>query len=139
MRIYFRVKAAGRRKTVLELTEGFLPDHTGSLAEAIKHITIAEVQRYNNKEIDQAIFPYLSSREVEAQASAGKVGFQAIYNEDKADEQKAVAEALQAFEDGIYKVLVDDELIENLDDQIELREGAIFTFIRLTLLSGTMF
>ncbi|NJA19249.1 hypothetical protein GSQ29_02600, partial [Clostridioides difficile] len=47
--------------------------------------------------------------------------------------------ALQAFEDGIYKVLINEDVIEKLDSSINLKSGDIFTFIRLTLLAGRMF
>lgn len=139
MQIYFRVKAAGRRRPVLELVEASLSDHASSLRDVIQEIVTEQVRRYNARSIDQAIFPYLSAAQLEDQAQSGKVSFGAAYDDRQADEAQAIANALQAFEDGIYKVLVDEKIVERLDQPLELREGAVFTFIRLTLLSGTMY
>lgn len=139
MRIYFRVKAAGRRKPVLELVEASLPAHVSSLREVIQEIVTEQVRRYNDRNPDQAIYPYLSSGQLEEQVRLGKVSFGAAYDDRQADEAKAIADAWQAFEDGIYKVLIDDRAVERLDQPLELREGTVFTFIRLALLSGTMY
>jgi len=138
MQIYFRVKAAGRRRAVLEQVEATLPDEVSSLEEAIRAIVTDQVTRFNARSIDESIFPYLSPEQLEEQAEQGKVGFQTAYNERKADVSIAVQTALQAFEDGIYKVLVNDQVIERLDAPLIIAPGAVFTFIRLTLLSGMM-
>ncbi|MGI2294945.1 hypothetical protein [Paenibacillus sp. GXUN7292] len=139
MQIYFRVKAAGKRRPVLELVEASISEYASSLREVIQEIVTEQVRRYNDRSIEQAIFPYLTHEQLENQAQSGKVGFGAAYDERQADEELAVAHAWQAFEDGIYKVLVDEKVIERLDQPLELKEGAVFTFIRLTLLSGTMY
>lgn len=139
MQIYFRVKVVGKRKPVLELIESSLPDGIVCLEDAIRAIVSDQVSRFNERSIDQAIFPYLSPERLEEQAQAGKVGFQAAYDDQKANVTKAIETAIQAFEDGIYKVLIDDSVVESLHESIEIRPGAVFTFIRLTLLSGTMY
>lgn len=138
MQVYFRVKAAGKRKPVLEKVESDLPDEIGSLREVITAVVRREVERFNARSTGQSIFPYLTPEQVEAQAQEGKVGFQAAYDDRKADADAAVEVALQAFEDGIYKVLVNEEVIEELDAPLTVEPGSILTFIRLTLLSGMM-
>ena len=59
-----------------------------------------------------------------------EVGIQAV------DEDQAVGTALQAFEDGMYLVVIDDVEQTHLDQQVYLTEDSRITFIRLTLLSG---
>ena len=49
---------------------------------------------------------------------------------------EAVVNTIQCFEDGIYRVFADEEELTNLEDKIPWKEGMIFTFIRLTMLSG---
>lgn len=139
MRVYFRVKAVGKRKPVLELVESSLPDDTACLEDAIRAIVTDQVRQFNDRSLDQAIFSYLSPEQLEDQAQAGKVGFQAAYDDRKADEAKSIQTALQAFEDGIYKVLMDEHVVESLREPLVIRPEAIFTFIRLTMLSGTMY
>ncbi|MFD0715495.1 hypothetical protein [Paenibacillus sp. GCM10027626] len=138
MQIYFRVKAAGKRRPVLERIEASLPDDVQCLEDAIRAIVSDQVQRFNARSMEQSIFPYLSPEQLEEQADTGKVGFQAAYDDRKANAAAAVETALQAFEDGIYKVLINDAVVEDLHAPLTIAPGSVFTFIRLTLLSGTM-
>ena len=52
------------------------------------------------------------------------------------DVEQAVGTALQAFEDGIYLVVVDEQEMKSLDAQVFLQEESQMTFIRLTMLAG---
>ena len=76
--------------------------------------------------------------QIEDQAQTGKVSFGVNYGEKQADPQKARENAIQCFEDGIYRIFMDDRPLEHLDDPIEVTEENIFTFVRLTMLSGRM-
>ena len=53
-----------------------------------------------------------------------------------ADAEQAVAAALQAFEDGIYLVLINDAEQRFLDAKILVEPDSRVTFLRLTLLAG---
>lgn len=139
MQIYFRVKAVGKRRPMLELTPFDLSDNINCLKEAISEIVSKNVLEYNEKTQKKSIISFLTSEEIESQANIGKVGFGSIYNENKQSLEKAIDVALQAFEDGIYKVLINEDVIEELNSPINLKDGDIFTFIRLTLLAGRMF
>lgn len=139
MQIYFRVKAVGKRRPMLELTPFDLSDNINCLKEAISEIVSKNVLEYNKNTPEKSIISFLTSEEIESQANIGKVGFGSIYNENKQSLEKAIDVALQAFEDGIYKVLINEDVIEELNSPINLKDGDIFTFIRLTLLAGRMF
>ncbi len=52
------------------------------------------------------------------------------------DEETAVGAALQAFEDGLYFVVIDDVQCRDLEVRIVLKPESRVTFIRLTLLAG---
>jgi hypothetical protein len=52
------------------------------------------------------------------------------------DEAAAVANALQAFEDGLYYVFVEDAHQTALDEPVRLRDGSRVTFLRLVALAG---
>ncbi len=67
----------------------------------------------------------------------GKVGFGAVYNHKKPNVEVAQQTAIQAFEDGIYVVFYGDEQLEKLNQEIDLTEKKIITFIRLTFLAGS--
>ena len=44
--------------------------------------------------------------------------------------------ALQAFEDGLYLVVLDEEQQDNLDREIHVATDSKITFVRLTMLAG---
>jgi hypothetical protein len=47
-----------------------------------------------------------------------------------------VATALQAFEDGLYLVIIDEVERRSLDEPVHLAEDSQLVFIRLTFLAG---
>lgn len=93
---------------------------------------------YDVSEDSMELMKCLSNREIEQQADTGKVAFGMIYNDKKADEQQAVANAIQCFLDGMVAVFVDDVRMEYLDETVNLTESSTVTFIRLTFLAGRM-
>ena len=55
-----------------------------------------------------------------------------------ADTEKAVRNALQSFEDGIFRIFADGKELESLQEPVSLQEGSELTFVRLTMLAGRM-
>ena len=51
-------------------------------------------------------------------------------------EDKAIENTLQCFEDGIYHVFAGEAELTALSDAILWKDDIVFTFIRLTMLSG---
>ncbi|KUO70710.1 MAG: hypothetical protein APF81_26025 [Desulfosporosinus sp. BRH_c37] len=56
----------------------------------------------------------------------------------QANVTKAIATALLAFQDGIYRVFIGDNEVAELDEKLSLKEGEVLTFIRFTMLAGRM-
>ena len=52
--------------------------------------------------------------------------------------QQAVENALQSFEDGIYRIFLNDRPLERLDEGIRIMDEDSLTFVRLTMLAGRM-
>lgn len=138
MKILIQMKAAGRRRPVLEDVPYELPDQTATLRELLTALVDAEVKRYNEKGTDVQVIPYLTKEEVEDHAAAGKVGFGRIYSEKKADPAEASKNALQCFEDGLVRVFLEDQELTELDGAVCLKEGSRLTLIRLTFLAGRL-
>ena len=80
----------------------------------------------------------LTREEIGEKAQGGKIGFGVNYGGKKADAQKAGENAVQCFEDGIYRVFMDGRGLESLDEAIAVSEESVFTFVRLTMLTGRM-
>ncbi|WP_107840438.1 hypothetical protein [Metasolibacillus meyeri] len=135
MRIYAKVKSIGKRKPVLEL-QPFDITSAETLHELITQIVKHNVKSFNT---EKPFSTYLLEEDIEAAYEQGKVGFNHKYNDAKQSEQAAIAEALLAFEDGIYKVLHGERELTKLDEPLHLQADDIFTFIKLTMLSGRLY
>ena len=61
-----------------------------------------------------------------------------MYRDGTADEEKAVGNALQCFDDGLVRVFLNGEEVAALDQQLDLAEGDVVTLMRLVFLSGRM-
>ena len=75
---------------------------------------------------------------MEDKAATGKVGFEANYNGRPAAETEAIINALQSYEDGIFRIFLDDAELGELSSSVQLKEESTLTFIRLTMLSGRL-
>ena len=138
MDIYVRVKAIGKRKDILAPALYTIPDGICSLRQLLTAVVQKEVDRYNNKEAEAQLISFLTQQELDDQAKIGKVSFGSIYSDKKADPGKAVAKAIGCWEDGLVRVFMNDEELTDLDAKLVIEEQAIFTFMRLTFLAGSI-
>lgn len=138
MQVYVRIKAAGKRKDVLEPSAYTIPDRIRTLRQLLTAVVESEVDRYNEKGTDVQLIPFLTEKQIDEQAVAGKVSFGAVYSEGRADKQKAVDNAIRCWQDGLVRVLIDETEATELDGALSIREDAVLTFVRLTFLAGRM-
>ena len=54
------------------------------------------------------------------------------------NEEKAIETALLAVEDGLVRIFKENKEIKSLDEPITIQEEDVFTFVRLTMLSGRL-
>ncbi|NLU92548.1 hypothetical protein [Chitinophaga sp. Ak27] len=140
MQITISVKQPGRKHALIDrqmLEIADLPDHP-SLRELLLAVVAQQVADYNSKPLEKNLLPFLSSGEVADLVTTGKAGFGSIYNEHKADREKAQETALQAFADGLFAVFIDDEEIKKITDHFSLNSHTVITFVRLTFLAGSI-
>lgn len=138
MKIYVKMKTAGRRRPILEPIPYDIPDNISNLEELLSAFVRIEADKYNNKGTDIQIIPFLTEEEISDHASAGRVGFGRIYSEKKADEKKAFQNALQCYKDGLVRVFLNDRELTDLKEPVQLSEEDCITFIRLTFLAGRL-
>ncbi len=138
MDIYVKVKTLGSRREILAPVRCVLPDHIASLRQLLTALVQHEVERYNRKEPGTRLIPFLTQQELEDQARTGKVGFGRIHSDKKADPEKAIVHALQCYEDGLVRILMNDEELTGLDEPLVIPQGTVLTLIRLTFLAGRM-
>jgi hypothetical protein len=122
----------------LEKQSRSVPDCLDSAEKLIEHLVRENVRAYNAKEVDAALFRCLSSKELEDEATVGKIGFGDRKGEKDQDEGEAVINALQCFHDKLYRVFVnEDEALPG--GAFNLKEGDAVTFIRFVMLAGRGF
>ncbi len=138
MEIYVKVKALGKRKDILAPAPYAIADGITSLRQLLTAVVQTEVDNYNRKEADVQLIPFLTRQEIEDQASAGRVSFGRLWSDKKANPEKAVANAIQCFEDGLVRVMMNETELTQLDAPLAIPAGAVFTFIRLTFLTGRL-
>ena len=80
----------------------------------------------------------LTDEQFDGMREIGKFAFGVHYNENEIDEAKAIQTAIDAVTDGLVRVFKSNDEITDLDAEIEISEGDVFTFVRLTMLSGRM-
>jgi hypothetical protein len=138
MHIFIRVKAAGKRRDILEKQARIVPGGMDAPETLIEFLVRENVRAYNAKTVDAPLFHYLSRQAMEDGAHTGKIGFGSRVNEADQDEETAVQNALECFRDGIYRVLVnEDEAAPGVP--VRLKDGDVITFIRLVMLAGRLF
>lgn len=93
---------------------------------------------YERSEDSSSLLQCLTKSDIADMAAAGKVSFGIVYGDKRADEEAAVKNAIQCFEDGMVAVFVGDVRYEDLEEKIQLCEAAEVTFVRLTFLAGRM-
>lgn len=140
--IYLSIKMIGKRRPIIEkkplaLTDAFCEKPT--LENFLRLVVRQEVIAYTTKVADKTILPYLDGKTINEMATHGKVTFGDIHREEVAVVEKAIATALQAFEDGLFLVLIDGGKCETLAQPIQFRANSEVVFLRLVALSGGYF
>ncbi len=136
-------KALGSKKRLFEDWSFPVPpqieggDSGLTLSQLIARIVRSEVQSFQQRQQDRQFLRALTTSQIEQAAQRGKiemgnseVGIQAV------DADQSVAVALQAFEDGLYLVVIDEVEHRELEQQVYLQDDSRITFIRLTMLTG---
>lgn len=134
-------KALGRKKPLFaDWSVPFPPDlgdgGTLSLRDLIVRTVRAEVEAFKQRQEQRQFIRALTASDIQEGVVKGKVDMGGRDLKQTVDEDEAAASALQAFEDGLYLVVVDGEEKKDLDAQVYLQPDSCVTFIRLTMLAG---
>lgn len=134
--IYVRMKKLGKQKNAALRTVPFeLDQKPGTLRELLISLTALGVRQYNARKDEGQLLAYLTKEEIADQAARGKISL-GLQNGQDATEETAVENTLQCFEDGIFRVFAGEEELTSLEQTIPWTDDLVFTFIRLTMLSG---
>jgi len=134
-------KAVGRKKPLFsDFSVPFPPDLGDggalTLRDLIGRVVTSEVEAFQQRQEERKLLRALTAREISESAAKGKVDMGGRDLGQKVDLEEAIGTALQAFEDGLYLVIVDGQEQRSLDAQVFLQPDSRLTFVRLTMLAG---
>jgi hypothetical protein len=132
------MKSLGKREAYFEKVEFELMKNPQSMAELLSELVSINVSAYNTRIQEASIIHFLTKQEMEEKGNVGKIDFDISYNEQKAEVQESIQTAIQAFEDGLFKVFVNDIEQGIEEPSISLIDGDQIAFIKLTMLAGRM-
>ena len=108
-----------------------------TLRDLIARVVRSEVRAFRQRQEERKVFRALTARQIAEGAEKGmiesggsEVPLQPV------DEDEAVATACQAFEDGLFLVVIDGEDQREIDREVHVQPDSQVTFVRLTLLAG---
>ena len=135
-------KALGQKRPLFSDFSVPLPpelhgDDGVTLRQVIEHLVRDEVAAFKRRQREGRMLRVLTTREIVEGAEKGKIASGGSQIEpQEVDPDAAIGTALQAFEDGLYIVVVDGHQQRELDRQVFLQPESQITFVRLTLLAG---
>jgi hypothetical protein len=130
-------KQFGRGRALFPNWEMQLPAETLTLREFLTLVVRHEVVAFQERQEQRQVLQALTAAQIAEGVAKGKVdagGRPETITE--VDSDAAVKNAIQAFEDGLYYVFVNDDQQQALDAPIALREGSRVMFLRLVALAG---
>lgn len=134
--IQVRMKKLGKQKSQdLQPVPFELAQKPETVRELLTSLTALDVRDYNARKDEGQVLRFLTREEIADQAARGKISLGLRGGED-AVEEKAVENTLQCFEDGIFRVFAGEDELTALEETIPWTDDMVFTFIRLTMLSG---
>lgn len=131
-------KTNWEEKNKIDRKEYEISGEIKTVKELLTEFVTINVKKFNEGLIEEDVVPYLTDEKISDLSDAGKISFGVDYNGQKQDLEKAIENALQSYEDGIYRVFVNDEELGKINGKATLKENDELTFVRLTMLAGRM-
>jgi hypothetical protein len=129
-------KVLGKSQNLFTTWQMSLPSQTLTLQELLTQIVQSEIQAFQTRQSQQRLTKVLGPVEIEAGVARGKITSGGSELDQAVDEQQAIENALQSFQDGFYLVFIDDQQQEDLADLVDLKANSELLFLRLTPLVG---
>ncbi|MGJ8656152.1 MAG: hypothetical protein ACSHX6_06860 [Akkermansiaceae bacterium] len=136
-------KTLGKRKPPIddwhytpppEITD---PGNGGTtLRELLTAIVQEEVRQFNTRQKKQQLTSILSQKNIQQHAKQGKISMGGNEKTTLASSEEAIFVTLEAFQDGLYLVFIDDVEQLDLDAQVYISTSSKMTFVKLTFLTG---
>lgn len=146
MRILFEQKKPGRVKQSIEPVAIHIEDRPSTVGELITSTVKSCVRAYNlkakhapeNPDEDERQHFVMDKKTIDELAETGRVSFGIVYNGKMVDADEAVANALQSYDDGLFRIFLNGKPLKEASEKIEVNENDTLTVVRLTFLAGRL-
>ncbi|MGN0604414.1 MAG: hypothetical protein ACI4I2_10575 [Oscillospiraceae bacterium] len=138
MTIKVNIKQLGKKRSKVAEVPFTLENAPLTVRELIKESVHTCVSEYNERVKKGENAAPLSDDEISEMSEIGKIAFGINYGGKAANEAAALENALQSYEDGLYRIFIGENEVGSLSDSISLSENDSVTFIRLTMLTGRL-
>ncbi len=141
--IQVRSRTIGTTQTPLPPVAFDLLTETLTIRELIAHAVEEQIyelqiqQKLDTQSVQHILNrQYLINAEIQAQAKLGAVKMPEPIEIRKIDVSRQIRKATEAFEKGVYVIVIDGEQADSLDQTVMLNPTSKITFLRLTPLVG---
>lgn len=107
-----------------------------TLGMLIERLVRIEVDSFRKRAAERRLDRVLTRTQIDEGVEKGRVSPEGRSVPRRVDTEEAIGAALEAFEDGLYLVVIDEEEYKDLDRIVRLRPDSRIVFIRLTFLAG---
>lgn len=107
-----------------------------TLRDLLTAVVRSEVSAFKTRQSERRLLQVLTPEQIEKGAARGRIHSGGSDLHQQVNEDEAIRVALQAFEDGIYLVLLDGVEQRLLDAPVRVTTECRLLFLRLTLLAG---
>src|SRR5262245_7961882 len=107
-----------------------------TLRDLRARVVRAEVAAFGQRQQERRLVHALAAADTEKGVVRGKVDMGGRAERQTVDEEEAVSAALQAFEDGLYLVILDEKEQRDLDREVFVKPDSRVTFVRPAMLAG---
>lgn len=134
-------KVVGQRKPVFtDWRIPLPPDYDGSrpltLRDLLTLIVAKEVEAFKQRQEQRKLAQIFTKEQIEQGAERGKIDMGERDLQQSVEVEAAIATALQAFEDGLYYVFIDEVQQETLEQTVFVHEHSHILFVRMIALAG---
>ena len=138
--IRINIRQLGKKRNTINAVPFVLPKKPNTVRDLITSVVMVCAAAYNERvRKGETVIRPMTQESLSDMEMIGKLAFGVNYGGKEANEAKAVTTALQGFKEGLYRVFQGQTELTELDEAISLSEEDELTFIRLTMLTGSIF
>lgn len=138
MFIQVALKHPGNVTKKMALRRFYLSREPHTFGELIEEAVRTSVAAYRARDERREPFVPLTDEEMTGMAEVGKFAWCLPVESRDADADLSLRVAREAIDDGLVRVFQNTRELTNFDEALTINEGDVFTFVRLTMLTGRM-